>query len=407
MEQPGEIPCPAPRSLETLFVHGGEHQRSANAQGTPTVQPIYTTTTYLYADMAALEKAGGGETSGYVYAQSGNPNVAALERTLAEIEGGTGALVCGSGMAAIHLALLATGIGPGKKLLASQALYGPSLELLQTSFAAHQVEIVLRDLCQPDIEQVIYEERPDVIYLEALSNPLVQMADLLALSTAARAVGAVTLIDSTFATPYLLRPLALDFDIVVHSATKYLSGHGDSSAGVLISARKQFLERARYHAMLVGTALSPFDAYLVLRGLRTLPLRMKQQCQSALQVAYFLARHPAIARVHYPGLPFHSQHSLASGLLEREQYGGVLAFELKEQSKAAVFRFIDRLRLCLPATTLGDIFTEVSYPVMSSHCGLSAAQRARLGITDGCVRLSVGIEGVEDILQDLEQALAE
>ncbi len=376
-------------------------------EGTPTIQPVYTSTTYLYGDMAALERCSEGETPGYVYAQCGNPNVAALEEALAQIEGGTGALACGSGMAAIHAALLATGIGPGKKLLAAQTLYGTSQELLQSLCAASQVEIVQRDLCVPHVERVIYEERPAVLYVEAPSNPLIQLPDLVALSETARAVGAVTLIDSTFATPYLLRPLALGFDIVIHSATKYLSGHGDSSAGILVSTQRHLLENARRHAMLVGTALSPFDAYLVLRGLRTLPLRMKQHCQNALQVAYFLAQHPAVACVHYPGLPEHPQHDLASRLLGREQYGGMLAFELREQSKAAVFRFINRLRLCLPATTLGDIFSEVSYPAISSHRSLSPAQRQQLGITDGCVRLSVGIEDVEDIVRDLEQALGE
>lgn len=405
MDQEADVPCTL--SLDTLFVHGGEPGLARGSEGVPTVRPLYTSTTYLYRDIEELELHSGGEAPGYVYAQCGNPNVAALEGALARIEGGVGALACGSGMAAIHAALLAAGAGPGKKVLASRALYGISLGLLETVFATSGTEIVLRDLTAPDGWRAIYEERPDVVYVEALSNPLVQLTDLMVVSRAAQEVGAVAVIDNTFATPYLLRPLEHGFAIVVHSATKYLAGHGDSSAGVLVCADRQRLDTARRHAMLVGTALSPFDAYMVLRGLRTLPLRMRQHCQNALQVAYFLSQHPAVERVHYPGLPGNPQQALASRLLDGEQYGGVLAFELKAQSREAVFRLINRLRLCLPATTLGDVFSEVSYPAISSHRGLPLEERRQLGISDGCIRLSVGIEDVRDIIRDLEQALAD
>ena len=195
MELEDDVPCTL--SLDTLFVHSGEPGRVRRSEGVPTVQPLYTSTTYLYEDISALDRASGGQTQGYVYAQCGNPNVAALEEALTRVECGAGALVCGSGMAAIHAALLAAGVGPGKKVLASRALYGASLELLETAFAAVQAEIVLRDLSHPDAWRAVYEERPDVVYVEALSNPLVQTIDLTALSAAAQVVGAVSVIDNT------------------------------------------------------------------------------------------------------------------------------------------------------------------------------------------------------------------
>ncbi len=193
--------------------------------------------------------------------------------------------------------------------------------------------------------------------------------------------------------------------LVVHSATKYISGHGDSFAGAVISAKKALLDQVRHYSILLGAMLSPFDAHLMLRGLRTLSLRMERHCSNAAQVARFLQEHPAIAHVYYPGLPNHPQHDIASRLLKHEQYGGLVAFELKEASRAAVFRFMDHLQLCLPATSLGDVFTLVSYPPISTHRTLTKAELQSLGITEGCVRISIGIEHVEDIIQDLDQAL--
>jgi cystathionine beta-lyase/cystathionine gamma-synthase len=206
-------------------------------------------------------------------------------------------------------------------------------------------------------------------------------------------------------TPYLLRPIVYGFDMVVHSATKYLGGHGDSTAGVVVSAKKTLLDALRNCATLMGAMLSPFEAHLIKRGLQTLPLRMERHCRNAIQVAHFLQEHPAVARVHYPGLSGHPQHELATALLDRGLYGGMLSFELQAQSRQAVMCFMDKLNLCLPATTLGDAWSLVSYPPMSSHRTLSAADRQKMGITEGCIRLSVGIEDVEDIIGDLDQAL--
>lgn len=395
--------------MDTLLVRGSSKDAVTSNSGTPTVEPIYPSTTYIHRDAESLDRAFSGQLpSGektYVYARQGNPNAQSLENLLAEIEGGVGAIVFSSGMAAIHAALLSAGLAPGAKILASQDIYGPTIGLLRTQFVPLGIQLVLRDLCTPDAVQIIHEEKPDIIYVETLSNPLVKVTDLDAISVAAREVDAVTIVDSTFTTPYLVRPLDHGFDLVVHSATKYMSGHGDTTAGVLVAAKNAYIAQARSYATMLGATLGPFEAYLVTRGLKTLALRMSRQCENALHVARFLHQHEGVERVHYPGLSDHPQHELASRLLRRQHFGGLLSFEMREQSRDAAYRFIDRLTLCLPATTLGNVYSEVSYPPMSSHRNLTPAERSAIGITDGCIRLSVGIEAIQDIISDLEQAL--
>jgi cystathionine beta-lyase/cystathionine gamma-synthase len=396
-------------ALDTIFVHGGQDHRTPGIAGTPTTQPIYASTTYLHSNVESLDQAFNGTLPdgqpAYVYARQGNPNANQLETVMTKAECGVGAVTFSSGMAAIHAALLAAGLAPGTKIVASKDLYGPTVGLLRTIFMPVGVEVALHDLCSPDAGNIIRAEQPDVIYIETVSNPLVKLTDLDAISTAAAEVGAITVVDSTFTTPYLVRPIEHGFDMVVHSTTKFMGGHGDSTGGIVISARKTLLDQLRTSATMLGAMLSPFECHLIMRGLRTLPLRMERHCSNALQVAHFLQEHPAVAKVHYPGLPNHPQHSLATRLLKHEQYGSLLSFELQEQSREAAFRFMNSLQLCLSATTLGDIYSEVSYPLMSSHRGLTTADRQHAGITEGCIRLSVGIEDIRDILSDLDQAL--
>ncbi len=395
--------------LDTLLVHGVERDHTASTTGIPTVQPIYASTTYLHPDTKTLDYALGstfpsGEQA-YAYARQGNPNAYALESLMGKAEAGVGAVVFGSGMAAIHAALLSAGLAPGTKILAAQDLYGTTITLLRKVFMPSGVEVVLHDLCTPDVAALIEAEQPDVVFVETISNPLVKVIDLDMVSAASRNVGAVSIVDSTFATPYLVRPIEHGFDLVVHSATKYLGGHGDSTAGVVISAKNALLDLLRTYANTLGAMLSPFESHLIMRGLKTLTLRMERQCDNASKVARFLEQHPAVEHVHYPGLPSHPQHELATRLLKHKRYGGLLAFELKRQSREAAFRFIDNLQLCLPAPTLGDVFSQVSYPPISSHRSLTASELHNMGITEGCIRLSVGIEDFEDIINDLDQAL--
>ena len=396
-------------ALDTLLVHSTKLNHASNNSGKPVVEPISISTTYLHRNAEMLDQAFSGISSSgepaYVYARQGNPNAQTLEKVLTQAEKGVGAAVFGSGMAAIHASLLASGLVPGSKILAAQDLYGPTIGMLRTIFVPIGIEVVLYDLCSPEVIDIIRAEQPDVIYVETLSNPLVKVVDLDVISTIAKEIGAISIVDSTFTTPFLINPIDHGFDIVIHSATKYLGGHGDTTAGVVISARNNIVEQLHGYATMLGAMLSPFDSYLITRGLKTLALRMERQCDNALEISQLLQKHKAVERVHYPGLPSHPQHDLASRLLMNHRYGGLLAFELKEQTREAAYRFMDRLQLCLPATTLGDVYSEVSYPAMSSHRNLTTSERQKFGITDGCIRLSVGIEDVNDIFHDLDQAL--
>ena len=397
--------------IETLLVHGGRSDLPASAAGTPTVLPIYASTTYLHPSVEALDQAFSGTTPegepAFAYARQGNPNAKAFEDAIAAIENGKGAVSFGSGMAAIHAALLAAGLTSSTKIVASRDVYGPTINLLRKVFVPVGVEVVLADLCGPTAVDVIEKEQPDIIYTETLSNPLVKLCDLERIGAIAQEVGAISIIDSTFTPAYMVRPIEHGFDLVVHSATKYISGHGDSTGGVVISAKNTLLDQLRSYSMYLGAMLSPFESHLMLRGLRTMALRVERQCTNAMQVATFLHEHPAVERVHYPGLPTHPQHAIASKLFDHNLYGGLLSFELKEQSREAVFRFMNRLQLCLRGTTLGDVYTQLSYPPVSSHRTLSGEECSGMGITAGCIRVSIGIEHIEDIIRDMAQALEE
>jgi cystathionine beta-lyase/cystathionine gamma-synthase len=256
-----------------------------------------------------------------------------------------------------------------------------------------------------EVESALKETGAVVLYVESISNPLLKIADISSLAELAHRFGASLLVDNTFASPYLLNPCRHGADFVIHSATKYLSGHGDVLAGA-VATSKENKSRLFELNKLVGGVLGPFEAWLALRGLKTLPLRMNQQCQNAQRIAEWLEKHPRIRKVNYPGLSVHPQHALAKRLFEEKGYGGVLSFEIDGADKARVYRFMESLTICLPATTLGDVYSLVLHPATSSHRSLTAEERARVGIPDGLVRLSAGIESAEDILSDLESALS-
>ncbi len=400
-------------NLETMLVHTGEHQvpQDVTRQGMPTTLPIYATSTFLHADAEALDAAfeppPPGEGPAFMYARYGNPTVVGLERALVAAEGGKGAVAFGSGMAALHAALLAAGLVPGETIIAANNLYGASTGLLRKHFAPQGVKVILRDLTDTEATcEAIAEEQPAVILLETISNPLLQLCDLPALAEAARRVGAVTVVDSTFTTPILLRPIEQGADIVVHSATKYLGGHGDALGGIAVANSDYHLSALTGYVRMLGGVLSPFEARLISRGLKTLALRMECHCANAAQVAAWLARDSRVSRVHYPGLPEHPQHALAQRLFRENRYGGMVSFEIRNADRAAVHRFMNALRLCLCGTSLGDVYSLLSYSAMSSHRDLTPAQRAEQGISEGLVRLSVGIEHPNDIIADLDQALA-
>ena len=393
-------------SLLTRLIHEGE--RAQPPAGVPTATPIYTSATYIYDSAAALDNAfATGE--GYVYARYGNPTVGALEQVLAAAEGGAGAVAFGSGMAALHAALLAAGTPRGstspnvRAVLAARDLYGATTNLLETFFAAQEIPVAYCDMCDlAAVDAAIEATKPNVILVEQISNPLLKVVDVAALAQRAKAAGARLVVDSTMTTPIIQRPLALGADLVVHSATKYLNGHADVTAGAIIGARP-LIEAAWEYARVHGPVLHPFEAWLLRRGLQTYGLRMAAHNRNALDVARFLESHSAVERVYFPGLASHPQHELARRQMTGG-YGGMLAFELKGGYDAA-YRAIRRTRVCLLAVSLGGVETLIVHPASMIHAHQSDDQRATAGISPGLIRLSVGVEDAADIIADLAQAL--
>jgi len=391
------------KSFQTRAVHAGERVPPADFR--PVTTPIWNTVGYLYESMDDLDAVFDHRKPGQVYLRYSNPTVEAFENAVSSLENAEAAQAYGSGMAAIHAALLGAGAKAGTSVVAALDVYGATFTLLNKLFTNMGVNIRMVDVTNHDeVETAIKETGAGILYLESISNPLLKVADIPALAKLAHNHNASLLVDNTFASPYLLNPIEHGADYVIHSATKYLSGHGDVLAGV-VAASTENKNKLFELNKLVGSVLGPFEAWLALRGLKTLPLRMKQQCDNALQVAEWLTSHPRIKKVHYPGLKDHRQHALANQLLNGKGFGGVLSFEIDGANKDKVFRFMEALSICLPATTLGDIYSLVMHPMTSSHRGLTAEERARIGIPDGLVRLSTGIESADDILTDLETAL--
>ena len=390
--------------LATRAVHAG--RATARPDFTPTVTPIHPSVTYVYERMEDLDAVFAGTRQGYVYGRYGNPTVTALEEAVAALEEGEAGLAFGSGMAAIHTALLAVGARAGSALVAAQDIYGATYALLDQLMRSQGVAVRFVDVADLDaVEAACAGTRPVALVIETVSNPLLKVADLSALAEVAHRHGAALLVDNTFATPCLVQPAKLGADVVIHSSTKYLGGHGDVLSGVVVTSQGRRADLFEV-LKLTGGNLGPQEAWLVLRGLKTLPLRMRQHCENALAVAQWLEGHPKVSRVYYPGLPSHPQHQLAKTLFGGHGFGGMVSFEIDGAGRREVFRFFDALELCVPGTTLGDVHSLLLYPAHASHRTLSPEERALVGIGAGLVRMSVGIEAVEDLLADLEQALA-
>ncbi len=367
----------------------------------PLTPPIYLANVYVFEDLREVDAVWEGQRPGYVYGRFGTPNHTMLEETLAGLEGAEAALVTASGMGALTAMLLAA-LRPGDHLVAGRDLYGSTTALLREQAARWGIAVTFADASEAAAVEAAVVPATRAIFVEAVSNPLLRLADLPGLAEVARRRDLLLLVDATFATPALLRPVEHGATVVHHSATKYLSGHGDVTAGVL-AGPAPLIAAARAQAVRIGLNLGPFDAWLALRGVRTLALRMERHSTNALTLARFLAGRAEVRRVHYPGLPEHPQHALAAKLFAAG-FGGMLAFELSGGAPA-VERFFRALPLIEFAPSFGDVTTTWSYPTRTSHRPLSAEEQAKLGIDPGLVRLSVGIEDVEDLREALEAAL--
>ena len=337
----------------------------------------------------------------YDYTRSGNPTRDVLASALAELEGGAGAIVTATGMGAISTVLHAL-LAPGERLLAPHDCYGGSWRLFSALAAKGLFEFETCDFTDAAQLRAAIERRPQLVWIETPSNPLLRITDLAAVIDAARGVGALTVADNTFLSPALQRPIAFGADVVVHSTTKYINGHSDVVGGAAIARDPAVLEQLAWWANAIGVTGSPFDSYLTLRGLRTLSARMRVHQENAAALAELLAAHPAIARVHYPGLGSHPGHAIAAR--QQDGFGAMLSFELAG-GEAAVRAFVDGLRCFTLAESLGGVESLVAYPLTMSHAAMSEEARERAGIGPGLLRVSVGIEHIDDLAGDFRTAL--
>ena len=382
----------------TRCVHAGEDR---HGQSGPLTTPIVQTAVFVIPGLDELRRYAAGDRDLYLYSRYGNPTVTAAEDKIAALEGADAAVLTASGMAATLIAALAT-CQAGDEIVSMLDIYGGTVKLFEDVLA--RCGIKTRFIPYHDLKNAgrYFTGKTRMLFLETPTNPTLRCADIAAVSAIAHRHKACVVVDNTFATPVLQKPLALGADMVMHSATKYLGGHSDLTAGVLAGSKK-WMDRARELMILTGGCLDPGCAYLLLRGLKTLHLRVERACSNAAAIAAVLERHPKISHVYYPGLAGHEAHELACR--QMTGYGMMVSFDLRG-GEPAVDRFIKKLKLWYLATSLGGVESILSYPVLSSHIGLSDKRLKLLGVSPATVRLSVGIEDATDLIADLERALA-
>jgi cystathionine gamma-synthase len=390
-------------NIHTKAVHAGDRKKPG--EHIPVTTPIYTASSFVYDSIETTDKVFGHEIEGYAYARYDNPTNHALEELCTALENGHGSLAVATGMAALELALTTALIDRRKKIVAANALYGATINLLMKVMEPFGIETTFVDICDLEkVAAVIAEEKPGAVVMETISNPLLRVGAIDKIAAMTKEAGAALIVDNTFATPMLVRPLELGANLVVHSLTKYLAGHGDVMGGLIVSDEAHF-DALRTLSRTYGPTLGPFEAYLAMRGIKTFPLRMERQCRNAVDVAAFLRQHPRVAKVNFLNDPEHPDAATLRRLLPNDLHGAMISFEIEGAGREEVFAFMNRLKLVVKATSLGDVHTMMLYPAMSSHRDLSPKQRERLGIRDSLVRLSVGIEDPADICEDLNQAL--
>lgn len=384
-------------SFETKCVHAGVGEYEFGA----VVPPIYQTSTFKFSTVQQGAKLFAGEEKGYIYTRMANPTVEALENCVAELEGGFKALGCASGMAAIHT-VFATITSAGDHVLCSSAVYGPTTTLLNTILKKFGVEADYIDTS--NLEEVRKGIRPNtkLVYIESPGNPTLYISDIEKISKIAHKNNAVTVVDNTFMSPALQRPLELGADIVLHSLTKFLNGHADVVGGVIVVKDEETYKNFRKTLNQLGGVIDPFNSFLVHRGIKTLSIRMQRHCENSQVIAEFLEKHNLIKKVIYPGLKSHPQYNL--GLKQHNGHGGMITFEMAGGFEAGQI-LMNSVKLCQLAVSLGGVETLIQHPASMTHFSMGKEARAAGGITEGLVRFSIGIENVNDIIKDLEQAL--
>jgi cystathionine gamma-lyase len=356
------------------------------------VQPIHMATTYA--------QRGVGQHQGFEYSRSGNPTRQALEECLASLEGAAHCLAFASGLGAETTLLLL--LQPGDHVLYMEDVYGGTFRLFDKVMGRYGLRFTSVDATDLDAVERSVTPATRMVWLESPTNPLLRVVDIDAVSEIAHTHGALVCVDNTFATPYLQQPLQLGADLVVHSATKYLGGHSDVVGGAIMTSNGELEERLRFHQNAAGAVPSPFDCWLLLRGVKTLALRVERQSQNALEIATRLERHPGVVRVHYPGLASHGQHAIAAR--QMRLYGGMVSFEVADEATA--LRVLGELRVFTLAESLGAVESLAEHPARMTHASIPAEIREQAGVGGGLIRLSIGVEDVGDLLDDLERALA-
>ncbi|WP_347158288.1 trans-sulfuration enzyme family protein [Pontibacter chitinilyticus] len=369
----------------------------------PKTTPIYQTSVFAFEDLNELELYFAQPGQSYMYTRYGNPNTDELAQEVNKLEEGAGAVVTSSGMSAILAAILAL-CKAGDHVLYAEEIYGGSSSLLVKELSRMGLEVTSVPSAATYALQPYVQSNTKLFLAETMSNPLLQVLDVQHLAQETKQQGIKLVIDNTFATPILTKPLQLGADVVIHSVTKYLSGHSDVTAGVVVCREQEDLQRVRQVMMTYGLNLSPFEGWLAARGLKTLRLRMRQHCSNAQHLALYLQQHPKVEEVWYPGLACHPQHELAKAQ-GQGKFGGMLSFRIKDDT-ATVNAFMQALKQIPFAPSLAGVSTSISYPLGTSHRSLAPEQQQKLGITAGVIRLSVGIEEPEELIADLEQALA-
>ena len=386
-----------PRGFQTRAIHGGRVRDPLKSVSLP----IYQTSTFRFDSVAEGAALGADRGEGWYYTRWGNPTTRLFEERIALLESADDALATASGMGAISTAVL-TVVEPGAHIISPRAVYQATFELFQEVLPKQGVEVTLID--SVDIEAYERAVRPTtrLLYIETPNNPLMHVTDIAAVVALARRIGATTIADNTFASPFNQTPLTLGVDLVCHSATKYLGGHADVTAGAIVG-RRDLIRRAIRTMRIFGPVLDPFAAWLLLRGLKTLGVRVERHNQNAQRLAEYLAAHPQVASVSYPGLRSHLGHAIAAR--QMRGFGGMLSFEVRGGFEAGV-RCVEALRTCLLAVSLGGVESLVTHPASTTSIGIPKEHRERAGITDGLIRVSVGLEDVEDLIGDFDQALA-
>lgn len=381
----------------TLAIHAGEQRFHVSV---PVGTSIARTANFTFADTEEMKRWAEGKSSAYIYTRYGNPTLAIAEKKIAALEGAEAAIVTASGMAAISSVLLSI-LKAGDEVIATRTLYGGSYRLMRDIFP--RMGIVVRHL-ETDLAGIerLVNPRTKALYIESPTNPTLRLVDLQKAISFAKEWDLLSLIDNTFASPLLQKPIAMGFDLVMHSATKYLAGHSDVIAGAAVGSHS-LIEKVRDMIIYLGGSMDPEAAFLLIRGMKTLEVRVRRQCETALKVARYLEKHPKVARVHYPGLPSHPDHKLAKR--QMKGFGAMMAFDLKGGLSAAR-RFCDRTRLFLLAASLGGVESLVVLPIYSSHYRMSVAELRAAGVEPGTVRVSIGLEDPADLIEDLRQALA-